>query len=346
MVDAHAELRQIRADEWRRVHASASGSVTAGGAIGHSVPVTPAEGPHDQDAREGGGEDEGDCKRASVREEEHSEEARCCRICFDSDETVKTGRLFSPCKCTGSMQYVHVRCLDAWRVSAVQGNSYYRCDACHYEYRLERLQFAEIILSHGAQILVTFVIFLAAASMLGVVFQCIVPSLLTTTVEKLQLPPAMQALFIQQTGKGNPDCWHDGFTYDLCCSALDKGNSACWDATHSFEVCCKGVSDAWQRVAAVILPSMQILANGLIALSAVGFAMFLWRQIHENWGDANGQWHLIMMAMSFATLNQQALVRLGAFLGSSVALRELYFLISKQAKWFVTACGDRVLEVS
>jgi hypothetical protein len=33
-----------------------------------------------------------------------------CRICF-SDDSDKENPLISPCKCSGSMQYVHLNCL-------------------------------------------------------------------------------------------------------------------------------------------------------------------------------------------------------------------------------------------
>ena len=36
-----------------------------------------------------------------------------CRICF-SDENEKDDPLISPCKCSGSMQYVHLKCLRQW----------------------------------------------------------------------------------------------------------------------------------------------------------------------------------------------------------------------------------------
>ena len=36
-----------------------------------------------------------------------------CRICF-SDDIDKENPLISPCKCSGSMQYVHLKCLRQW----------------------------------------------------------------------------------------------------------------------------------------------------------------------------------------------------------------------------------------
>ena len=72
-----------------------------------------------------------------------------CRICFAGEEE---GRLFSPCRCRGTMKHVHVKCLDAWRRASqtapnrarrgdVRG-SYVACDQCHFRYRLERSEWA------------------------------------------------------------------------------------------------------------------------------------------------------------------------------------------------------------
>lgn len=36
-----------------------------------------------------------------------------CRICF-SDEFEKDNPLISPCKCSGSMSHVHIKCLRQW----------------------------------------------------------------------------------------------------------------------------------------------------------------------------------------------------------------------------------------
>mmetsp|Transcript_58291 Transcript_58291/g.132026 ORF Transcript_58291/g.132026 Transcript_58291/m.132026 type:complete len:177 (+) Transcript_58291:279-809(+) len=66
-------------------------------------------------------------------------DAPTCRICLgDADE----GKLFSPCRCRGTMKYVHVHCLQRWRLERETAPSYYRCDQCHYEYNLRRLEAA------------------------------------------------------------------------------------------------------------------------------------------------------------------------------------------------------------
>jgi len=41
---------------------------------------------------------------------------------------------------------------------------------------------------------------------------------------------------------GNPECWHSGFTWEICCSPElgPAGNEHCWDAIYTFHHCCVG----------------------------------------------------------------------------------------------------------
>ena len=74
----------------------------------------------------------------------HSEdrEEPTCRICMGD---ASDGKLFSPCHCKGTMRYVHVHCLQRWRQEKARAPSYYRCDQCHYEYNLKRVDAASTI---------------------------------------------------------------------------------------------------------------------------------------------------------------------------------------------------------
>ncbi|KAK4698693.1 hypothetical protein P7C70_g7578, partial [Phenoliferia sp. Uapishka_3] len=42
---------------------------------------------------------------------------RMCRICFDGEDE-ELGRLFSPCQCRGTSSFVHVECLNRWRMAS------------------------------------------------------------------------------------------------------------------------------------------------------------------------------------------------------------------------------------
>jgi hypothetical protein len=69
-----------------------------------------------------------------------------CRICL-SDECEPGDELFQPCRCTGTMQYVHKSCLNKWRLNGDNPHSYYECPQCHYQYNLRRLPLADFVAS-------------------------------------------------------------------------------------------------------------------------------------------------------------------------------------------------------
>jgi len=52
-------------------------------------------------------------KNDDAKSEANSGDNNMCRICF-SDDTDKDNPLISPCKCSGSMQFVHLKCLRQW----------------------------------------------------------------------------------------------------------------------------------------------------------------------------------------------------------------------------------------
>ncbi|GES92501.1 RING finger domain protein [Rhizophagus clarus] len=69
-----------------------------------------------------------------------AQQIKFCKICQESEEsdsedsiasyseTYKKGKLISPCKCKGSLQYVHIGCLNQWRNSNVREEASYRCE--------------------------------------------------------------------------------------------------------------------------------------------------------------------------------------------------------------------------
>jgi hypothetical protein len=69
------------------------------------------------------------------------------RVTYDSEG----GRLIRPCKCKGSVKYVHEECLQHWRHSdpSYGARTYYNCPTCGFKYRLSRLGWAKGITSVG-----------------------------------------------------------------------------------------------------------------------------------------------------------------------------------------------------
>ncbi|TGJ83135.1 hypothetical protein E0Z10_g5607 [Xylaria hypoxylon] len=115
--------------------------------------------------------------------------SRKCRICLDwvpptyEDVGVLGGmrnrrqrrqyisedgdRLISPCLCKGSIKYMHEGCLKLWmNENPAKG---YTCDICKYQYRLERLSWAQRLRSPVISIMMTLAILFVTVFMLGFV---------------------------------------------------------------------------------------------------------------------------------------------------------------------------------
>lgn len=56
-----------------------------------------------------------------------------CRICLDDEGT----DFIVPCKCKGTMKFVHRKCLDNWRASGFKEKAFTHCDQCLFEYVIE-----------------------------------------------------------------------------------------------------------------------------------------------------------------------------------------------------------------
>ncbi|KAF4683745.1 hypothetical protein FOZ60_008663 [Perkinsus olseni] len=78
----------------------------------------------------------------SILERSAPTEEKVCRICSG---TAADGRLISPCRCKGSMKYVHVECLNQWRKVATNRDNFFQCQTCKYKYKFKRTWFAGLL---------------------------------------------------------------------------------------------------------------------------------------------------------------------------------------------------------
>ncbi|CCW63911.1 unnamed protein product [Phytomonas sp. EM1] len=64
------------------------------------------------------------------------EEGRFCRICRDGEEDEA---LVAPCNCTGSVRWVHLSCLDHWRLESIKRNisNYNTCEICKSPFKIK-----------------------------------------------------------------------------------------------------------------------------------------------------------------------------------------------------------------
>eukprot|EP00746_Dinoflagellata_sp_MGD_P022620 gnl/MRDRNA2_/MRDRNA2_152914_c0_seq1.p1 gnl/MRDRNA2_/MRDRNA2_152914_c0~~gnl/MRDRNA2_/MRDRNA2_152914_c0_seq1.p1 ORF type:complete len:239 (-),score=23.73 gnl/MRDRNA2_/MRDRNA2_152914_c0_seq1:489-1205(-) len=65
-----------------------------------------------------------------------SEDAPVCRFCLES-EVGKDEELLAPCRCSGSMRFVHRHCLDRWRIESFDPKTMTHCGTCKAQFRLQ-----------------------------------------------------------------------------------------------------------------------------------------------------------------------------------------------------------------
>ena len=65
-----------------------------------------------------------------------------CRICLDGLES-GSGRLISPCRCSGSQQYIHENCLQRWRDEDLNFATRDRCEICGTNFQITRTYIKE-----------------------------------------------------------------------------------------------------------------------------------------------------------------------------------------------------------
>ncbi|RUS24810.1 hypothetical protein BC938DRAFT_473045 [Jimgerdemannia flammicorona] len=99
-----------------------------------------------------------------LKKNQKSQQVRVCRICQEGENDAaedgsdvdleaaseKSNRylrpnrnpLIHPCRCSGTMAFVHVECINHWRTK--DRKSYYQCETCRYQYNLFRPRLAAL----------------------------------------------------------------------------------------------------------------------------------------------------------------------------------------------------------
>lgn len=57
---------------------------------------------------------------------------KSCRICYEINSS-EINPLITPCKCDGSLKYIHYNCLNKWLLARIHNNKY-KCEICNGEY--------------------------------------------------------------------------------------------------------------------------------------------------------------------------------------------------------------------
>ncbi len=81
----------------------------------------------------------GEARAAAEPERDDEPAERVCRVCYSGEEA---GHLFSPCRCRGTMRWIHEGCLNEWRAASANPRSFTHCDQCGFRYRVRQTPLA------------------------------------------------------------------------------------------------------------------------------------------------------------------------------------------------------------
>lgn len=70
----------------------------------------------------------------SVRSSSQTSE-KTCRICYEAESAEDI--IIEPCECSGSMKYIHEKCLKTWILSQNKQPTSYTCDICKYSIKMQ-----------------------------------------------------------------------------------------------------------------------------------------------------------------------------------------------------------------
>ncbi|KAI8052813.1 hypothetical protein BDF22DRAFT_743488 [Syncephalis plumigaleata] len=115
-----------------------------------------------------------DEQSSSDNNSNNSNNEQQCRICFAGpEESNVLGQLISPCLCKGTMRYVHLECLNAWRNAGHSRSAFFECNQCGYRYSFARTRIATIIQHPVVLFLITIMVFVLVTLLAGFITKLI-----------------------------------------------------------------------------------------------------------------------------------------------------------------------------
>jgi E3 ubiquitin-protein ligase DOA10 len=226
------------------------------------------------------------------------------------------------------MRYVHVECLDAWRRvgAAANRNAAFRCQACHYEYTVQRTWVASALQHRHCPTVLTAAGLLAVAFALGAAARSVWGDAATATVYRL-------ALMQPSWRYGDRD--RDRYAQHLDRYGGEFDRFVFWVTS-------------WRAVAAAV----DVSAAGVAALAAVGFVRYVYIEVHRRyvayrllgWRDSGWQGLVVLGAWWISNIDA-GVQRIALIVGAGVSIRASWNRTRELAAEYAQSLGERVLEV-
>lgn len=257
-------------------------------------------------------------------DESVADDLPCCRICQCTQVENPTSKLIRPCKCSGSLSYVHVSCLNTWRATSENAN--YQCSICGYKYIIQRTTIANMLLSeYAAKILTGFIVFVAGL-LLGVFLKLV--------SRRFGLDTAGLAFnllgFVPWWRTYRP--WTDIFTFNY---THDSYYALLLRFDPQALFCNKMTSDI-----------VDVVVLGISFIGSIGFAMFVIREIRRlrEIGGPDGNNRVFIFGIWLCSVGNRVLGRLCFFIGTAVACSEVYFGLLEYCRKYAQSLGEQILE--
>lgn len=251
-----------------------------------------------------------------------SENEATCRICSLTRSESEGSKMIKPCKCKGTLEYVHIDCLNQWRATSM--NAFYECQVCKYKYELRRTFFAELLLSDNGALLFTILLIIAIILVFGLLLY--------------HATRYFHFNFAQHVYK-LADIDQSYYRHVHSCRVSRPSTTSLIEYLINY---CKGLS------CNVLLSGfIDIIVCGMSITGTIGFSKYILIEINRaRMNGDNGLQHLFVFGAWLASISNRSLSRLALVIGTAIAFRELYNYVAIYGRKFATTFGEMILEVS
>jgi len=251
-----------------------------------------------------------------------SDNEATCRICSLSRSESAGLRMIKPCKCKGTLEYVHIDCLNQWRATST--NAFYECQVCKYKYELRRTLFAELLLSDNGALVFTILLIIAIILLCGLILYYI------TRFFHLNFAQHVYKL---------ADIYHHYNRYMHFCSVSRPKNNSFIELVVNY---CNALS-----CHLLLSGFVDIIVCGMSITGTIGFSKYILIEINRaRMNGDNGLQHFVIFGAWLASISNKSLSRLALVIGTAISFRELYNYVAIYGRKFATKFGEMILEVS
>jgi len=270
-----------------------------------------------------------------------NEGTKQCRICLAGPEDIKaSGRLIKPCMCKGTMQYVHVKCLNQWRKSSGSKSAFYQCNTCHYSYAFARTSAAGLATSPLVLGLASILLFAIIVFTASFFLSCLVPSLATPSYS-LETQSVQELLMLPVNIANRVAGYATRFDLDYINFLWSYPDDDTWDVVVENEAPLKHPNEVGFLAMLVHRFILGVSTVGSLSMLALVSQVRFWDRLLNRgyWANRNRRERVTSSVFP-------VLVLVLVVIGIARALRDIYCFNRSVAHRILTRVEDVILEVA